>query len=194
MNSASRNHQLLLVSVPPKGTSLLPQQKTLITPPQNSSWYYHCHLLSTLQMVLGVETGQQTPPNSPATPVDVSCDRMTAGEGRSFEVEQLLSVGSDNAANFAKGSSGSEHLQQHQDLELIRQQMLVNEFTRFTGYPADQAANLLCHFGWDYQVGYYFFWNPGVQNSIVRYNLRKCDSLSLRNAYIFTIEAEGIRY
>ena len=42
--------------------------------------------------------------------------------------------------------------QELHNLQLIKQQMITNEFVRATGYNQDQAVRILNHFKWDYQV------------------------------------------
>ncbi|XP_063727700.1 uncharacterized protein LOC134855188 isoform X2 [Symsagittifera roscoffensis] len=104
---------------------------------------------------LGSETGQKTPPNSPATPIE----SVTVAESESRSKIQNNSetspisnrdtlVASPAACNGGMGDVAQEL----HNLQLIKQQMITNEFVRATGYNQDQAVRILNHFKWDYQA------------------------------------------
>ncbi|XP_075256411.1 uncharacterized protein LOC142348795 isoform X2 [Convolutriloba macropyga] len=122
---------------------------------------------------LGVDAGgQKTPPNSPATPFESGSSEAISASGggggdvgfpdqQMSETTSPIAVGSSSdhvSANFGAvgavrgGSRGAGDAMQIHNLELIRQQMMTNEFVRATGYPQDQAVRILAHFKWDYEA------------------------------------------
>jgi len=115
---------------------------------------------------LGVDlSGQKTPPNSPATPFDSGSSEAIAipdemsgcgGGGRGGSEHETSPIAVVNAIGSGDASWYEQHQLQLQEqaanLDLIRQQMITNEFTRVTGYPQDQAVRILAHFKWDYQA------------------------------------------